>query len=278
MPPYSPPPPPSTKGGADEETAQLAWMDSKNDRVGEAESSDDEEEESDEEESSEEEESDEEESDEDSDDDNDDDDDDEEASENDKLVDWSEDQKNKKGKKNRRGKSSNNKSTRKPLRNCCHSFFILIQIIAVLVNFVMIGVQLVPIFTWKAMVIEEKVVRYYLAFFNALFLLSEFDIGFIGLQNWAKRGIVYTFSGVMALDQRTSMIKYGFLNTKNDTSFGQTWNELWTSLIIVGTSWTMIGTGCLYFLMEIFCMRIVRDRCRKQYKKKVAAWEQKKKN
>merc|ERR1711976_677993 len=111
----------------------------------------------------------------------------------------------------------------------------------------------------------QKIVRCYLAFFNFLLFLAEFDFDFIGLKNWFKRGLVYTFMGVMALDQRVSMIKFGFLNTKNDTSFGDTWNELWTSIIIEGTSWAMIGIGLFYILLEIICMRRVPNRCRVQY-------------
>ena len=273
MPPYSPLPPPANE----ENNTEPSWMNSKDDDKEEEESEDEEsEEEDDEEEESEEEESDD--DDEESDEEDEDENDWDEDSERDHLLasDWDEEQNTKKSNNKRGKKNTQSKSIRKPLRNCCHSFFILIQMIAVLVNLAMVGVQLVPIFAWKSILLEQKVVRGYLAFFNLMFVLAEFDVDCIGLKNWIKRGILYTFMGVMALDQRVSMIKFGFLNTKNDTSFSETWDELWTSIIIQGTSWAMIGTGCVYFLLEIICMRRVRNRCRVQYQKRVLQYREKK--
>ena len=277
MPPYSPPPPPVNE----ENNAEPLWVNSKEDDEEEEEEEEEEYEEEDDDEY--EDDDDDEEEDDDDDEDEDDDDDDgndwAEDSERDQLLasDWDEEQQNRKNSNNnKRGKKNTLPKNRRPLRNCCHSFFILIQMIAVLVNLAMIGVQVVPIFAWKSIILEQKVVRGFLAFFNLMFILAEFDVDCIGLKNWIKRGILYTFMGVMALDQRVSMIKFGFLNTKNDTSFSETWDELWTSIIIEGTSWAMIGTGCVYFLLEIFCMRRVRNRCRVQYQKRVLQYKEKK--
>jgi hypothetical protein len=213
----------------------------------------------------------------------------EEDSENDQLINptWSKDDNDKTTKKKRRDKktkrstsnnnNSNNTTNKKkvPLRTCCHSFFILIQGIAIISNFAMIAIQLIPIYIWPTTIsIIQKVVRYYIAFFNLTLILAELDV-IQSLKNWISRGLIYTFLGVIALDQRYTMIKYGFLNVKakTNTNFGDTWNELWTSIFIEIGSWVIIGIGCTYVFLEIICMRRYRDHCRLEYQKRVMNYE-----
>ena len=257
MPPDSPPPPP-VMDNSNVENGDPDWAKSDSEIDDEEESSEDDDSSSEEEDSSEEDsdESDDDGSEESS-----------EASENERLI-PSEDEE--KGNKNRKKSKKSKKNIKKGgiRRNCCHSFFILIQMIAIGVNLAMMAVQLVPVFLWKQIVIEHKVVRCYLAFFNFYLILAEFDI-FSDFNNWIKRGVVYTFMGVVALDQRESMVKYGILNPKKDTSMGQTWNELWASIFIEATSWSIIGIGCMYLLLGLLCMQKIRDRLRRQYQQKL---------
>ena len=204
------------------------------------------------------------------------------VSEHDHLIDsepeWtSEESNSKRRKKSKKEKNKKKealmaKRNRVPLRNCCHSFFVLIQILAVVGNASMIAVQLIPVIAWSSMVIEHKVVRFYMAFFNFIFILSEFEL-YNGWNNWIKRGVVYTFVGVVALDQRMSMIRYGFLNPKADETLGQSWNELWTSLLIEIVSWLMIGVGCMYFLLGLLCMKSIRNRCRVDYQRRMKEYK-----
>lgn len=262
MPPNSPPPPPVLESQKDEENGEPSWVNSNRqveEETNEVESS---EEESSEEESSEEEE------------DSDEDDSDEDDSDEEHDDEWADGAESDNLVQKKRSKKQK-AAIRKPLRNCCHSFFILIQMIAIVVHLAMIGVQLIPIFTWPKMIVEQKAVRCYLAFFELMFILAEFDIEFIGLKNWFKRGVLDTFIGVLALSQRQSMIKFGFLSQKNDTSFGQTWNELWTYIIIEVVSFAIIAIGCLYFLLELTCMRAVRNRCRVEYQKRLSQYKKK---
>lgn len=260
MPPDSPPPPP-VMSTSDAENGDPDWVNSSNAISNEEESS------SEEEDSSEEDidESDDDSSEESS-----------EASENERLIPSEyelaeeEEDANKNRKNSRKSKKKNAKGKR-PHRNCCHSFFILIQMISIGVNLAMMAVQLVPIFLWKQLVLEHKVMRCYLAFFNFFFILAEFDIH-ADFSNWMKRGVVYTFMGIVALDQRESMAKYGILNSKYDTSVGEAWNQLWASIFIEATSWSIIGVGCLYFLLGLLCMQKIRDRLRKQYQQKLGEY------
>ncbi len=286
--PPPPPPPPPAKNPDDEENAEPAWLHSDNVQNSkgkqEVEESEEEEEESDEEDSDDDEEdSDEEESDDDeeeSDEEEGEDSEEEESGAEDeesKLLspDWSEDRrKRRRGKKKSNSKSlKTDEKNKKPGRNCCHSFFVLIQMVAICCNLAMIAVQLVPIYFWKKMVLEQKVVRCYVAFFDLIFILAEIEIVYRGLNNWIAKGLMYSFVGVLALDQRVSMIHYGFLNPKTSASFGDTWNELWTTIFIEATSWSMIGVGSLYFLMGVFCMKRLRNKYRAEYQKKLKEYK-----
>lgn len=266
MPPDSPPPPPS----GDIENNKPDWANSDREEAEEEESSSEEEDDDDEEsseDSSEEESDEEDESDEDE---------SSEESETDRLVapehEWSKDKKSRK--KSRKFNGDGNATNKRPIRNCCHSFFILVQLITILGNLAMILVEIVPIFAWKKMLLEQKVVRCYLAFFNFVLILTEVELH-SGLNNWIIRGVVYTFLGTLSLDQKVSMVKYGFLNPKTATSVGQTWTELWTNLFITVTSWWMIGIGCMYFLLGAFCMKGWRDHFRTQYQQKLKKYEEK---
>ena len=295
MPFESPPSPPtaatkSTYGAiADVESNEPGWVNSERQQADTVNDNNDDDDESSEEDSSSEEEddSDEESSEEDSDEEeSSDEESSEEEDENDQLINptWSKDDNDKTTKKKRRDKktkrstsnnSNNNTKNKAPLRTCCHSFFILIQAIAIIGNVAMIAIQLIPIYIWPTTIsIIQKVVRYYMAFFNLTLILAELDV-IQSLKNWISRGLIYTFLGVIALDQRYSMIKYGFLNVKakTNTTLGDTWNELWTSIFIEIGSWVIIGIGCTYVFLEIICMRRYRDHCRLEYQKRVMNYE-----
>lgn len=163
-------------------------------------------------------------------------------------------------------KKRKKKRLRKPARSCLHDIFVVIQILAVLANLVMIAAQVLPIVICDINIVQT-VVRCYLAIFSFVFLLTELEvIQSKLLQNWISRGFLYTFLGVVEIEQYIAMIINGSLDSEKSFNFYMIhWTVEWTSFFINISSWWMIGTGCLYFVLGIFCLQSVRNRCREQY-------------
>lgn len=175
----------------------------------------------------------------------------------------------------KRGKRQNRRG---PRRGPCHSIFVAIQVIAVLANLSMIATQIVPIIICDIDVLQ-KVIRCYLAFFSFLFLLAEFEVGFTtksnALTNWITRGFLYTFIGIVTMEQHVAMMAAGALDypkTKIAPDFN--WNVEWASLFINLTGVWMVGLGILYFLMGLFCLKRWREGCREDYKLRVGNYQQ----
>jgi len=171
-----------------------------------------------------------------------------------------------------------NVDNRKPRRTCCHSIFVTIQVFAIVGNLMMLSTQIVPMIICDVELIQ-KVMRCYLAFFSFVFLLAEFEVSCLKsrfFQNWISRGFLYTFLGVVEIEQHYAMAADGSLNSLNTEKLPDvTLNVEWASFFINISSWWLIGIGCLYFFMGVFCMKAVRKRCREQYQKK---WETYKKS
>mmetsp|Transcript_18617 Transcript_18617/g.21500 ORF Transcript_18617/g.21500 Transcript_18617/m.21500 type:complete len:369 (-) Transcript_18617:129-1235(-) len=180
-----------------------------------------------------------------------------------------------KSKKSREQQQSEPEEMKTPRRNCCHSFFVLIEMITILCNLAMIGVQLIPIYFWEQhMKPEQEVIRFYVAFFCLIFILSEIEL-YKGLNNWIHRGVIYTFVGVISLNQRVDMLATGLLNKKGaNVTLSETWDELWASIIIEVTSYWMIVLGCLYVLMGLLCMKSIRKRLVSDYQKRLEEFKE----
>jgi len=99
----------------------------------------------------------------------------------------------------------------KPRRNCCHSFFIVVQIAAVLANLCMITLEVVPaIYILKsgkpnALQILDLVLRSYFTFFSTLFLAAELELFNSSLSNWVTKGFLYSFLGEFTMDRAVEM-------------------------------------------------------------------------
>jgi hypothetical protein len=162
-------------------------------------------------------------------------------------------------------------SSRIPRRNCCHSIFIFVQIIASLANLCMILVQVIPIIACQLIPLQE-VVRVYMSVFCFFNLLTELEL-VKGASNWMVRGIFYTFIGVVTLEQREAMIATGLVHKPSPSDY---WKTMWASLIIEIASWWVIASGCLYFILGLFCMKGIRDRVRDQYQDRLKEWDKEK--
>eukprot|EP01083_Nonionella_stella_P032241 88264_1 len=148
-----------------------------------------------------------------------------------------------------------------PRRSCCHSFFILIQIIAILANVALIAFELLPIFIGNLNTLDT-VLRGYFSIFSAFFLLAEFELIKTGLNNWMIRGFLYTFLGVIVKEQQIAMLAKGAIPKEY-------WDGVKTNLLMEVLSWWMIGIGCTYFLFGALCLKVIRDKSREKYQAKL---------
>jgi len=148
-----------------------------------------------------------------------------------------------------------------PRRSCCHSFFILIQIIAIVANVALITFELLPIFIGNLNTLD-MVLRGYFSIFSAFFLLAEFELIKTGLNNWMIRGFLYTFLGVIVKEQQIAMLAKGAIPKKY-------WDGVKTNLLMEVLSWWIIGIGCTYFLFGALCLKVIRDKSRKKYQAKL---------
>lgn len=166
----------------------------------------------------------------------------------------------------------------KPRRNCCHSFFIIVQIAAVLANLCMITLEVVPaIYVLNSgkpekLQILDLVLRSYFTFFSLLFLVAELEWFNSSLSNWIIKGFLYSFLGVVAKEQHLAMLANGTLVVKQNTK--AYWNGVWAALFVQVSSWWLIGIGILYFLMGIFFLRELRNRFREQYQTRLREYKE----
>ena len=154
----------------------------------------------------------------------------------------------------------------RPRRNCCHSFFIFIQITAILGDVAMLAIQLLPIImSSKPLDTLQIVIRCYFTVFILMMILAEMDIIKGGLGNWIVRGFLMTFLGVVAFEQETVA-----LTVLNRDAY---WGAVWSSVFFQVVSWWMIGVGCLYFLMGMLCMKRILQRCRDGYQRRIIEYK-----
>ncbi len=76
--------------------------------------------------------------------------------------------------------------------------------------------------------------------------------------------------GVVAREQHVAMLANDTIHTPK-----QYWDEVpWASVFVEVASWVLIGVGCLYFLMGIFCLKRLRDRFRANFQEKMKQYKE----
>lgn len=80
------------------------------------------------------------------------------------------------------------------------------------------------------------------------------------LHNWVTRGLCYGFIGLLGLEE-------------NDREHHQSGNEGWAEFnamerYVSVVAWIMVACGVLYFGMGIFCLQLVYNKLRRDYKER----------
>lgn len=166
------------------------------------------------------------------------------------------------------GSSGGERMMKKPHRSCCHSFFITVQIVTILANLTMIAIQVLPIIM-SQLEFLDIVLRGYFGLFSLYFIITELEWFGTG-GNWMVRGFLHTFLGTVAMEQHVAMVRDRFIPKEYWSGV----SGIWTSLLFEIGTWWIIGVGGLYFLMGLFCLKRVRNRCREQYQAKLTEFKE----
>lgn len=149
-----------------------------------------------------------------------------------------------------------------PKRRCLHKIFVFVSIVAGLTSFNMGLGQFVGMVYFKVDPIQY-VLRVYIIALCALMVLTELEWTKMTresrlLNNWVSRGCVYSFIGVLGLEEND-------VSPLDDTS--ELGREAALNYIKV-VAWLMIGCGILYFCMGVLCLQLVCNRLRRNYQER----------
>jgi hypothetical protein len=84
------------------------------------------------------------------------------------------------------------------------------------------------------------------------------------LQNYCSRGFLYSFIGIICLEEAYSERVKGLLaNVANVDGF----HIAWAALFMEFSAWLMLAMGMLYMVLGILCLKLLRDRMVEREKK-----------
>lgn len=142
-----------------------------------------------------------------------------------------------------------------PRRSCIQHFFRLMRAVAIIGSLAMAAGQTIEILFGDIEVIEY-ILRLYMLIFCLVIILNELTCTRIIssglLSNWISRGVIYSFVGVVGIDENH---RDEYANNVDQTTL--------TFLKIV--AWGMIGCGILYFILGLLCCQIVSKKIDEDY-------------
>ena len=160
-----------------------------------------------------------------------------------------------------------------PRRNCCHGLFIVLNIIAVAACLCMILSEALPLF-FIEMKLLQIILRCYITFFCLIFIVAELELPlpFVGssqsLHNFISKGFNFTFVAIVGLEQAQADLVEETVKHRNADPMGIEWSWF-HALFVEIPAYIMLGTGILYMIMGLLCLRPVRDRCREDYARRM---------
>lgn len=151
---------------------------------------------------------------------------------------------------------------------CCNDIFNIFSVLASFIHLAMLAAQILPELFFEFDLLE-KVLRGYISVFCLVCIAIEAEWLFrdTTISNFMVRGIIYSFIGSVGMEQAVRVNK---LNHAADS-----W-AMFTALFLQIASYSETCLGCLYFIMGIFCMKIMRDKMRgKENERKLKSIEAK---
>jgi len=156
-----------------------------------------------------------------------------------------------------------------PRRNCCHALFIFLNMVAVAACLCMILSEVIPLFFVEQTLLQITL-RSYITFFCLIFIVAELELPlpFVGssqsLHNFLSKGFNYTFVAIVGLEQAQADLVEETVKHRSADPMGIEWGWF-HALFVEVPAYIMFGTGVIYMIMGLLCMRRVRDRCREDY-------------
>ena len=146
-----------------------------------------------------------------------------------------------------------------PKRSCLHAFFNFISLIVIIAAINMGVGQALGIFLQNLNFVEYAL-RMYVIIICGVIVLNELQwctciISNSLLTNWIPRGIIYTFIGVIGMEE--FVVKDESLLTTTQKIYIQT------------VSWGMISSGLLYAVLGLFCIQHFHKNAIEDYDRRV---------
>uniref|UniRef100_A0A7S1ZNF7 Uncharacterized protein n=1 Tax=Trieres chinensis TaxID=1514140 RepID=A0A7S1ZNF7_TRICV len=142
----------------------------------------------------------------------------------------------------------------------CHMFFVTVSAVTMLSLASMAISQLLLFLTQNDFL--PQLLRIYIFIFSSLFVFMELEWpvwlvrNIAGTSNWILRGMIYSFMGLVGMEQSTAVLAK------------EPFHQLFVSLFIRISSWALVVMGGIYFVMGVLCMKGLRDKVRDEYREK----------
>jgi hypothetical protein len=158
-----------------------------------------------------------------------------------------------------------------PMKNFLLHFFHWFEAITILSCLGVLTTQILPIIIVPAHELGflQIVLRSYVSLFSIIFILVELRVPFTFLkkshilQTYFSRGFLYTFLGVVGMEEAYSGRIDDMVRAKEE------FHVAWAPLFMQISSWFVFVIGCMYMIFGVCCLQIVRDNLDKQYRERV---------
>lgn len=195
--------------------------------------------------------------------------------------------KNKKNKKNKKVSASDwhedepagetVRTVRGPMKNCVLHFFHWFEGLAIISCLGVLITQILPlvVVSSRDLGFLQVVLRAYVSLFSIAFILVELRVplGFLKkahlLQTYFSRGFLYTFLGVVGMEEA-----YSGRIEEAVTHATDQFHVSWAPLFMQISSWLVFAIGCIYMISGICCLQILRDKLDKDHKEKLKEYEE----
>jgi hypothetical protein len=159
-----------------------------------------------------------------------------------------------------------------PMKNCFLHFFHWFEALAIMSCFGILTTQLIPLVVvpLRQLGFLQTVLRVYVSLFTVIFILIELRVPWEFLkkahllQTYFSRGLLYTFLGVIGMEEAYSgRIDDMVHHASSD------FHVAWAPLFMQISSWFVFVIGCAYMLLGLCCMQLVRDNLDQKHKQQV---------
>jgi protein-S-isoprenylcysteine O-methyltransferase Ste14 len=159
-----------------------------------------------------------------------------------------------------------------PPVNACLWVFHLLEGICCVASLMLLTTQILPlIFMAGSNDMVSKVgitslaLRIYISLFCVLFMLTELQVPILRssvlLDNYASRGFLYSFLGLVCVEQAYSE------RVKEIVESGKSQFHIeWVAIFMQISSLLMLGMGIVYIVLGMFCLKRFRDKLKQQEK------------